>query len=167
MAGHSRPKDGVASLVYVPAIPFQKMPEQFKRQTLSVTLRWPRSGPRRVPVEALRHASFEARAARGRLRMTEYMASLMQGPALDNGPSFRYIERISLGQGRLSRRYSGSRSEVGARGRKDTVRPRAARASCLPALRPAREVLTGLGQAPAGNARQTTSQEAWLEPRLG
>ena len=60
---------------------------------------------------------------------------------------------ISLGAGRLSRRYSGSRSEVGARGWKDTVYPRAARASCLPALGPAREVLTGLGQAKAGNAR--------------
>jgi len=35
------------------------------------------------------------------------------------------------------------------------------------ALRPAREVLTGLGQAKAGNARQTTSQEAWPELRLG
>src|SRR6202789_4616708 len=32
------------------------------------------------------------------------------------------------------------RSECGARGRKDTVRIRAARASCLPAIRPAREV---------------------------
>src|SRR5579863_686457 len=39
--------------------------------------------------------------------------------------------------------------------------PRPARASCLPILRSAREVLTGLGQAKAGNARQTASQEAW------
>src|SRR6202034_1584452 len=37
--------------------------------------------------------------------------------------------------------------------REDTARPRPARASCLPILRSAREVLTGLGQAKAGNTR--------------
>jgi hypothetical protein len=43
--------------------------------------------------------------------------------------------------------------------------PRAARASCLPALGPAREVLTGLGQVMADNTRSAASQEAWPELR--
>ena len=59
------------------------------------------------------------------------------------------------------------RSEDGARGREDTARPRAARVSWLPVLRPVREVLTGLGQVIAGNARSAASQEAWPELRLG
>src|ERR1700678_2757845 len=44
-------------------------------------------------------------------------------------------------KGRLQARVlSGGGARCGARGRKDTVRTRAARASCLPAIRPAREV---------------------------
>ncbi len=57
--------------------------------------------------------------------------------------------------------------ECGACGREDTARSRAAWVSCLPALRPAREVLAGLGQAKAGNTGQTASQETWPELRLG
>ena len=47
----------------------------------------------------------------------------------------------------------GRRGECGARGWGHPPRSRAAWASCLPALRPGRGVLPGLGQAMAGNAR--------------
>ena len=67
--------------------------------------------------------------------------------------TYQRIARIPLIQGRLSRRYSGMRSGCGGRGREDTARSRLARASSLPILRSAREVLTGLGQAKAGNTR--------------
>jgi hypothetical protein len=53
----------------------------------------------------------------------------------------------------FGRGYSRRRSECGARGREDTARPRAASGIIRPALRPVREVLPGLGQAGAGNAR--------------
>jgi hypothetical protein len=84
----------------------------------------------------------------------EWGMSLWERHFLTVVPNSVTFQRISLSAGRLSRRYSGMRSECGARGREDTSRSRAARVSCLPALRPVREVLTGLGQAKAGNARK-------------
>ena len=61
--------------------------------------------------------------------------------SIDARPRFGYyVQPISLIKDAFWEGTSGRRSECGARGWKDTVRTRAARVSCLPALRPAREV---------------------------
>ncbi len=87
--------------------------------------------------------------------------------ALDIRPHFRYKRgRISLIEGRLSRRYSGKRSECGARGREDTARSPGGLGIILPALRPVREVLhwTGTGF----SARVTPVEKRKVSaPRLG
>ena len=67
-------------------------------------------------------------------------------------------------EGRLSRRYSGKRSECGARARSHTLRSRGLRASSSPVLRPEREVLSlDWDRQVAGNARRSRvpGSEAW------
>jgi hypothetical protein len=60
--------------------------------------------------------------------------------AFDFAAAMAITAAVSLFKDAIEEGTPRRRSECGARGRKDTVRTRAARASCLPALRLAREV---------------------------
>ena len=67
--------------------------------------------------------------------------SLRRHFSIDWRPRFGYYaQRISLIKDASGEGTPWRRGECGARARNDTLRTRAARASCLPALRPAREV---------------------------
>ncbi len=105
------------------------------------------------------------RCAQPILRATEQIVADLVTSLLDTRPHFGYIRCESRSvKDAFGRGYSRKRSECGARGREDTARSRAW-ASCLPALRPAREVLSLDWDRPA---RVTPAERREVSaPRLG
>ena len=105
---------------------------------LARPLSWPSCGP-------LRTAEKMSRSRRRDLDLYHRR--------VDNGHRRCYLTSHPAHRGRLSRRYFRETERVRSRGCGHTPAPGRRRASCPPALRPACKVLTGLGQAKAGNAR--------------